>query len=114
MKVLGIIIVYILAALSILAGGAKILRMPQELEFLQGFGLSTAVIVMFGVAQLVGGILLLPTKTRLFGAVVVAVGFLVSAVLVFISGNLSFGLVSLVPTVFAVFAIQQSVKATHN
>ena len=86
------------------------LRMPQELEFLQGLGLSVPIIVAFGVVQLVGGILMVPTKTRRIGATVVALGFLASAILVFMSGNLPFGLVSLVPVVLAGLVIRQSSK----
>jgi hypothetical protein len=114
MKALNTIVLIVLAVLSLLAGSAKVWRMPQEVEFLQGVGLSTGVIIAFGALQVAGGILLLWPRTRRVGAVLVMTAFLLSAILVFLSGSLTFGLVSLVPVALAAFALQQAANITHD
>lgn len=110
MKILKILIIAVVALLSIAAGLAKVMQAPQEMAFLQGVGLSPALIVVFGLVQLAGGVLLAPRKTRLIGAILAATTLALSTVLIFIDGNLGFGLVSLVPTALAGVIIYQSVK----
>ena len=101
MKILNILIVAIIALLSIAAGLAKVMQVPQEVEFLQGFGFSTAMITVFGLIQIIGGVLLVPAKTRLPGAVLAAFALVVSTVLIFVGGNITFGLVSIWPVLFS-------------
>ncbi|NND43723.1 MAG: hypothetical protein HKN58_00255 [Xanthomonadales bacterium] len=110
MKILSAILIYALAVLSILAGGAKISLMPQELEFLQGFGLNAGLVVAFGIVQVAGGAMLLFSRVRTVGAILVASAFLVSAILVFLTGNWVFGLISLVPAALAGVVIRQAPK----
>jgi len=113
-KIVSSMIIVIIALLSILAGLAKVLQTQQEMEFLQGLGLSPALIIVFGVVQIVAGVLLLLTKTRMLGAVLATLAFTVSAVLIFIGGNLSFGLLSTIPIALAGFIIYQSARTTQN
>jgi len=112
-KIFNIVIITIVALLSIAAGLAKLMQSQQEMEFLQGAGLSPALIVIFGLVQITGGILLVPQKTRLPGALLAASALLVSSILIFTSGHLVFGLISTLPVALAAFIIYQSVKATH-
>ena len=114
MKIVNILIIAIVALLSVAAGLAKVMQTQQEMEFLQGFGLSTAMIVAFGLVQILGGFLLVPPKTRLPGAVLAASALGVSAVLIFVGGNLTFGLVSMLPIALAGVIIYQSARTTHN
>jgi len=114
MKIVNILIIAIVALLSVAAGLAKVMQTQQEVEFLQGFGLSTALIVAFGLIQILGGVLLVPRKTRLPGAVLVTSAFVVSTVLILIGGNLAFGLVSIIPIALASVIIYQSARTTHN
>ena len=107
MKIINLLIVAIIALLSIAAGLAKVMQSQQEMEFLQGLGLSVFLIIVFGLVQIVGGVLIAPKKTRLAGAVLVTLGFVVSTVLIFIGGNVAFGLFSLIPAVFAGMIIYQ-------
>ncbi len=88
MKIISIII----ALLSIAAGMAKVTQTPQEIQFLNGLGLNNTMILAFGLLQVIGGMLTMPTKTRLYGASCVVVGFFISAILVFASGNYPFGI----------------------
>ena len=114
MKIVNILIIAIIALLSIAAGLAKVMQTPQEMEFLQGFGLSSAMIVAFGLVQISGGVLLVPRKTRLPGAVLATAALVVSTVLIFIAGNLTFALVSLLPIALACVIIYQTAKTTTN
>lgn len=114
MKIVNIVIIAIVALLSIAAGLAKVMQTPQEMEFLQGFGMSSAMIVAFGLVQVLGGVLLVPRKTRLPGAVLATLALVVSTVLIFIAGNLVFGLVSMLPIALACVIIYQSVGITAD
>jgi hypothetical protein len=109
-----IFIVAAIALLSIAAGLAKVMQSPQEMEFLQGMGLSSFLIMVFGLVQITGGVLIAPKTTRLPGAILVALGFAISAVLIFIGGNVVFGLFSLIPAALAGMIIYQALRTTQN
>ena len=114
MKIVNILIIAIIVVLSIAAGLAKVMQTQQEMEFLQGFGLSSALIVSFGLVQILGGVLLVPQKTRLAGAVLATSALVVSTVLIFVGGNLAFGLVSILPIALACVIIYQSARNTDD
>ena len=114
MKIVNILIVAIIALLSIAAGLAKVMQTQQEMAFLQGFGFSSALIIAFGLVQVLGGVLLLPKKTRLPGAILAASALVVSTVLIFVGGNLTFGLVSILPIALAGVIIYQSARITNS
>lgn len=101
MKIVRFLVISIVALLSIAAGLAKVMQTTQEMEFLQGLGLTPGLIVVFGLVQISGGLLLVIPKTRMVGAVITASAFAVSTVLIFIGGNLAFGLFSLLPIALA-------------
>ena len=110
MKIINNLLIIIIALLSITAGVAKVMLAPQELQFLQNFGLNHTLIIIFGVIQILGGALLSHKRVRLYGAIIVAVGLLISTVMIFVSGNITFGMVSLIPVVLTAVIIKQSVK----
>jgi len=105
MKIFNITLVILIALVSIVAGSAKVMQIPQEVEFLTALGFTITLILFFGMIQITGGILLLIPKIRLLGAAVVLTGFMISAGLVFMSGNIKFGLISLVPVLITVFIL---------
>jgi len=113
-KIVNILIVVIVALLSIAAGLAKVMQTPQEMEFLQGFGLSNVMIMAFGLVQILGGVSLVPQRTRLPGAVLTASAFVLSTVLIFVGGNLAFGLVSMLPIALASVIIYRSVRTANS
>ena len=78
MKIAFSILLVLLTALAVLSGVTKITLMPNEVEFFGQYGFSNPMLIAFGAAQLIGGILLPWKKTRFAGAAVVAVTFLVS------------------------------------
>ncbi len=114
LKFVYILIIVAIALLSIAAGLAKVMQSPQEMEFLQGLGLSVFLIIVFGLVQIAGGVLVAPKMTRLPGAVLVTLGFAVSTVLIFIGGNVTFGLFSLIPAALAGVIIYQTLRTTQN
>ncbi|NNK52521.1 MAG: hypothetical protein HKO99_13075 [Xanthomonadales bacterium] len=114
MKIIHILIIVALALLSIAAGLAKVMQAPQEMEFLQSFGLSKILIIVFGLIQIAGGVLLAPKKTRMFGAILAASAFGVSTVLIFVRGNVAFGMFSILPIALAGVVIYQAARTTHN
>ena len=100
--------------LSISAGLAKVMQTEQEMVFLQSFGLNSVLIVAFGMIQIAGGVLLVPSKTRMLGAVLASSAFLVSTILIFVGGDLEFGLLSTVPIALTCAIFYQSARVTHN
>ena len=114
MKVVNFLIIAVVALLSIAAGAAKVMQAPQEMEFLQSVGLSKSLIMVFGLVQIAVGFLLVLQKTRLPGAVVAAAAFIVSTILIFIGGDLAFGLFSILPIVLAGIVIYQSARVTSG
>lgn len=114
MKIVRFLIISIVALLSIAAGLAKVMQTTQEMEFLQGVGLTPGLIVVFGLVQISGGLLLVIQKTRMVGAVIASSAFTVSTVLIFVEGNLTFGLFSILPIVLAGIIFYQSARTTQN
>lgn len=114
MKIVNRLIVAVLALLSIAAGLAKVMQTQQEMEFLQGLGLSSFLIVVFGLVQIVGGILMAPKKIRIPGAILVTLALVVSTILVFMGGNLALGFFSVIPIALACVIIYQIARITHT
>ena len=111
MKIVNMLLLIIIALLSIAAGVAKLMQVPQELEFLQSAGLNATLIMVFGVAQVTGGLLLLIPKTRVFAAVLVFLGFALSSLLIFIVGDIDFALISLIPVALTVYLFYQAIAS---
>lgn len=114
MKILKIVLTVIVAFLSIAAGLAKLMGAPQEVVFLSSLGFNSSMILLFGAAQAVGAILTALPVTRLFGLIIIFLGFLLSAILVFVSGKLVFGMVSLLPVIVVAFLAYQLIQSTYN
>ena len=95
-------LIIMLALLSIAAGVAKAFHLPEEVTFLSEQGLGTNTIIIFGVVQMLGGVLALITPTQRVGLGLIGAGFLMSAMIVFVSGNFLFGLVSMLPVLVTV------------
>ncbi len=104
-KIVVIVLIYILAALSVAAGVPKILQMPQELDFLNSIGFSPLAVSALGIIQSTGGVLLLWKKSRLPGAVLASAALLVSSIAIFLGGNTKFALISLIPFAVSILVI---------
>lgn len=93
------ILLAVLTLLAVSSGIAKIALMPSEVEFFGRYGFSNPVLFAFGVAQLIGGILLPWRRTRLAGATVIACTFLVSLAILIIDGNMPISIVTAIATI---------------
>ena len=113
MKIAIILIVALVALVSIAAGIAKVMQVPEEVEFLQSFDFSISMIVTFGVVQIIAGALLCHSRTRFCGAIISCLAFTISAFLIFVSGNIPFGLFSLLPIILTIFIIYQASKINN-
>jgi len=89
MKIAFYVILAILVFLAVSSGITKIMLMQQDVDMFGKYGFSNPILIAFGVTQLVGGILLAWPKHRVTGAVVVAVTFLVSAIVLVLAGSMS-------------------------
>ncbi len=115
MKHARIAVLVLLIALAFAAGAAKIMKMPQEVEFFQDtIGMNAVAVVGLGVLQVLAGLLLIATRTRLGGALLLDITLVFSAVVVFMSGNISFGLISLVPVVLTSLLIMEQLAARQR
>lgn len=108
MKYVMIALLAILALMSLAAGGAKVMQVDQEVQFFAGAGLPVWVMVTQGVLQIVGAILAVIPKFRRFGLNLMALMFVASAILIFMTGDVTFGLVSLIPAALALMVSRQS------
>ena len=108
MKIVIMVVAILVGFLSLAAGTAKITLQPDEVDFLGQFGLGNALIISYGILQALAGLLMLIPATRFYGAVIAALCFAASLILIFMSGNMAFAIVSLVPCLLAVFIAYRS------
>ncbi|MDQ7049602.1 MAG: hypothetical protein Q9M92_08685 [Enterobacterales bacterium] len=104
---INLVILFLLATSS---GVTKIMLMPQEVQFFGGVGFSNVMLIIFGVIQLVGGLMLALTKTRLFGAIVVAITFTISTVVLFMSESIVVALITCFTLLMLGIVIKQSIN----
>jgi hypothetical protein len=108
MKAVSIGILAILTLLAVSSGITKILLMPQDVLFFGKYGFSDPLLIAYGSVQLLGGFLLVFTKTRFAGAAIVAVTFLVSLALLLMEGNVPVSIVTAVATLLLVVVMKRS------
>lgn len=85
------------------------MQIPQEMDFFQGeMGFDANAIVLFGVVQLVAGVLLGFKKSRAIGALVLAITLVISTIIIFMAGKTGFGLVSMLPIAMAAVVIKKN------
>ena len=108
MKIAFSILLALLTALAVLSGVAKITLVPNEVEFFGQYGFSNPMLIAFGAAQLIGGILLPWKKTRFAGAAVVAVTFLVSLAILLMDGNIPVSIVTAIATLLLLMVMKLS------
>ncbi len=91
------LIMGLIVLLSLSSGASKVMLISQETAFFGRFGFSDIHIVMIGICQIVGGILVVFPRTRKFGALLVGLTFLLSSILIFKDGNTGSCVFSLLP-----------------
>lgn len=110
------VILAILVFLAISSGLTKIMLMQQDVDFFGKYGFSDPILIGFGLVQVLGGILLLVPKSRIIGALMVAVTFLISAAVLAMSGKLLMAIITTVCIALLGLFIKQSGKSkdTHS
>jgi uncharacterized membrane protein YphA (DoxX/SURF4 family) len=103
MKIFQIILLIVIALMSLGAGAAKIMKMPQEVQFFETAGLSPTLLIVLGIVQVIGGLLLIVPKTRKPGAIIAGLGFLCSVITILMTGQIGFAAISLLPVLGAGF-----------
>ncbi len=108
MKILKIFVVVLLALMALASGVAKVMQLPQELDFFQSVGMNVTGVLALGVAQLLAALLLISPRSRLPGAVLLALTLMVSTIAIFMAGKMGFGAFSMVPIVLALWVATNS------
>ena len=111
MKLFVNVVLVILVLLAGLSGVSKVMLMPQDVEFFSQYGFTNSVLIIFGVVQLLGGLLLIFSKTRIIGAIIVLLTFLISAVVLLMSGKIMVAFITLVFVGLAGLIINQTLNA---
>lgn len=102
----------LLALLGVAAGIAKMLQTPQEMAFFQGqLGFNAEAIMAFGLLQFVAGVMLVFNKTRMVGAALLGLTLFLSSIVIFMAGQIGFGVISLIPVLMADLVVWFEFKA---
>lgn len=86
------------------------MRMPQEVEFFGNYGFTGPILIAYGATQLIGGILLIFPKTRVLGAAIVALTFLISAIVLVLSGNIPVAIVTCVAILMLLLVAKENIR----
>lgn len=70
-------------------------------------------IIVYGIIQTFGGVLMLIPKTLTLGAFIKALAFILSSVLILVSGDLMFFIVSLVPVALTYVSVWSASKVKN-
>lgn len=100
----------ILTLLATSSGITKIMLMPQDVEFFGGYGFTNTILILYGVSQLVGGIMLIIKKTRFAGAIIVAITFAISAIVLIMAEKVGVTIF----TFIAIFMLGVIMKQAQN
>jgi len=114
MKIASTIVLVILILLATSSGVTKVMLMEQEVNFFGQYGFSNWMLIVFGLTQVAGGMLMILRKTRFIGAAIVAVTFLVSLVVLIMDGNVPVSIVTAVATLLLGVIMQQSRNAVSS
>jgi len=113
-KIVMTVILVLLALLSVAAGSAKLTQAPQEVAFFAELGLDPFWLYPLGALQLGGALACVIPKTRRIGLAAIATGFAISGAMIFLTGNTTFGAVSLVPAALALWLLMRKPRATES
>ena len=91
--------------LALASGIAKIMLIPEELAFFQKVGLTETAIILVGILQIISAALILINRFSKIGATLLGITFIFSTILIFLSGDVTFGLFSILPIVLIFFIV---------
>lgn len=108
MKIITPIVLALMVLLAFASGVTKIMLMPQEIEFYRPAGFSDTLLMLFGALQVLSGVALVFRQSRGYGALLLALTFLISAVLLIQAGNWPLTMVTLVCVLLLAFLAKTS------
>ena len=111
MRILKIILLAIVVLLGLGSGIAKVMLLADDLHFFGKIGLSEVGIQIFGTLQMIGALMLPFQKWRFLGSLILIITFLSSTSLLLISGNISFGIFSILPIALIVILLKLKNKS---
>ena len=114
MKTVSTIILVILIFLVVSSGITKVMLMQQDVDFFGQYGFSDSILIVYGLAQLIGGLLLVFKRTRFFAAVIVAITFLISLAVLLADGNIPVSIATVVATLLLGVIMKQSWKTAAS
>ena len=106
MKIFRIALISVITLMGLGAGTAKVLLMHDEIEFFSLAGLGETTLILLGILQLLGAILFIFLKTRKAGGYVLGLTFLLSSLVIFLVGDIVFGLASLLPIALIIIVLR--------
>ena len=114
MKIFHKVILVILVFLAVSSGITKMLLMQQDVAFFGKYGFTNSILIAYGAAQLLGGVLLVLPKSRVIGAALVAITFLISAVVLAMDGNTPVTIITLVCVLLLGFIIKHALNKSSQ
>ncbi len=108
MKSVSSAILVILVLLAVWSGTTKLLLMQQDVNFFIRLGFTRLMLMTFGLAQVLGGLLMVFAKTRFVGTAVIATTFLVTLVMLIVDGNLAIGILTVIAILLLGVVMKQS------
>jgi len=106
MAILQKIALGLVALLSLAAGVAKIMKAPQEVAFFESLGIDLFFMIVLGTLQIASGLIILVQRFRVIGAIIAAISFSLSAAMIWITGQIGFAMVSVLPVALAIYVIR--------
>lgn len=85
----------LLIVLSISTGLFKLMQQQADIQLFAAIGMNASLTTMLGGIQLIGGLMLVPGRTRKSGAIIMIPTFILASIAVFANGMMIFGVVSL-------------------
>ena len=100
--------------LSISTGVFKLLQQEADIELFKVIGFNETLITILGAIQLIGGILLIPSRTRKLGGYIMIPTFIIASIAVFANNLIVFGIVSLLFIMMAYLVLLMETKFTSK
>lgn len=110
MNILAKLNLAVLIFLAISSGIAKIMLLPEEVKFFGHYGFTNPLLIIYGAISLIGGLMLIPEKTRFYAAIIVSIVFFISAVVLILDKNITFSIITFIALIMLGFVMKQSRK----
>lgn len=95
--------------LSIATGVFKVLEQEEDIELYKIVEMNENMVFALGVVQLIGGVLLIPAKTRILGAIIMISTFILATFAVYANELYTFGAISILFIVMAALVIYMQI-----